>query len=183
MTTPRQDIVYRRHAGSVALYTIGGKMKLFVITFCVLFSVGAIADETGSDEAQGGEESHLKHALAVFAGVTREHGENLDTLGIEYSYRLHERWSVGGVVERADREKNSTLVIAFVHFWPYQGLFVGGGIGRKDPGDERQNTFRATIGYEIELGGGWAFAPQANLDVIEDEENEQVYGIAFGKRF
>lgn len=158
-------------------------MKLFAITFCVLFSVGAIADETGSDEAQGGEESHLKHALAVFAGVTREHGENLDTLGIEYSYRLHERWSVGGVVERADREKNSTLVIAFVHFWPYQGLFVGGGIGRKDPGDERQNTFRATIGYEFEFAGSWSISPQANVDFIEHEENEEVYGIVFGRRF
>ena len=74
-------------------------------------------------------------------------------------------------------------MIAFAHFWPYKGLYVGGGIGRKDPGDERENTFRATIGYEFELGGGWSIAPQANLDVIENAENEEVYGIAFGKRF
>ncbi len=158
-------------------------MKTFVIALCALFSAGAIADETGSEEIHGGEENHLKHALAVFAGVTREHGENLDTLGIEYSYRITESWSVGGVIERAEREQNSTLVIAFVHFWPYKGLYAGGGIGRKDPGDKRENTFRATIGYEFELGGGWSLAPQANLDVIENEENEEVYGIAFGKRF
>ena len=158
-------------------------MKTLVIALCVLFSAGAIADETGSVEIRGGEESHLKHALAVFAGVTREHGENLETLGIEYSYRINESWSLGGVIERAEREQNSTLVIAFAHFWPYKGLYVGGGIGRKDPGDERENTFRATIGYEFELGGGWAIAPQANLDVIENAENEEVYGIAFGKRF
>jgi hypothetical protein len=42
---------------------------------------------------------------------------------------------------------------------------------------------RATIGYEFELGGGWSIAPQANLDVIENEENEEVYGITIGKRF
>ncbi len=156
---------------------------MFGITLCALFSAGALADETGSGEIHGGEESRHKHALAVFAGVTREHGENLDTLGIEYSYRLHENWSVGGVIERAEGEKHSTLVIAFVHYWPYKELFVGAGLGRKDPGDERQNTLRATIGYEFELGRGWAIAPQANLDVIEQEENEQVYGIAFGKRF
>ena len=158
-------------------------MRTFAIALCVLFSAGAIADETGSEETHAGEESHLKHALAVFAGVTREHGENLETLGIEYSYRINELWSVGGVVERAERETNSTLIIAFVHLWPYKGMFVGAGIGRKDPGDKRENTFRAMIGYEFELRGGWSIAPQANLDVIENEENEEVYGIAFGKRF
>ncbi len=158
-------------------------MKTAAIAVCALFSAGAIASETGSEETHGGEENHLKHALAVFVGVTREESENRETLGIEYSYRINESWSVGGVIERAERDKDSTLVIAFVHLWPYKGLFVGAGIGRKDPGDKRENTFRATIGYEFELGGGWSIAPQANLDVIENEENEEVYGIAFGKRF
>jgi hypothetical protein len=158
-------------------------MRNLAIVLCVLFTTGAVADETGSEETHDGEESRGKHALALFAGVTREHSENLGTLGIEYTYRINERWSVGGVIERADREENSTLVIAFVHLWPYKDLFLGVGIGRKDPGDKRENTFRATIGYEFELGGGWAIAPQANLDVIENEENEEVYGFAFGKRF
>ena len=158
-------------------------MKTLAVAFCVLFSVAAIADETESDANHGGEEAHRKHALGLFAGVTREHGEYLDTLGIEYSYRLHENWSVGGVIERADREKNSTLVIAFVHLWPYKEWYVGAGIGRKDPDDERQNTARATIGYEFEFAGSWSISPQANVDFIEHEENEEVYGIVFGKRF
>jgi hypothetical protein len=158
-------------------------MKTLAIAFCVLFSAAAIADETESEATHASEETHRKHALGLFVGVTREHGENLDTLGIEYSYRFHEMWSVGGVVERADREKNSTLVIAFVHFWPYKGLYLGAGVGRKDPGDERQNTFRATIGYEFEFAGNWGISPQANLDVIDNEENEEVYGIVFGRRF
>lgn len=158
-------------------------MKTLAIAFCVLFSVAAIADETESETTHASEETHRKHVLGLFAGVTREHGENLDTLGIEYSYRFAERWSVGGVVERADREQNSTLIIAFVHFFPYKELFVGAGFGRKDPGDERQNTVRATLGYEFVLRGGWIIAPQANVDFIENEENEEVYGIAFGKQF
>jgi hypothetical protein len=87
------------------------------------------------------------------------------------------------VIERAERDMDSTLAIVFVHLWPYKGLFLGIGGGRKDPGDERENTLRGTIGYEFELGGGWSIAPQANLDVIENEENEEVYGIAIGKRF
>ncbi len=168
---------------SIESCTIGGKVKTGAIALCVLFSAGAIASETGSEETHGGEESHPKHAVAVFAGVTREESENRGTLGFEYSYRINEIWSVGGVIERAERDNDSTLVIVFVHLWPYKGLFLGAGIGQKDPGDERENTFRATIGYEFELRGGWSIAPQANLDVIENEENEEVYGIAFGKRF
>ena len=158
-------------------------MKILAIALCVLFSAAAIAGETENEVTHGSEESRGKNALAVFAGVTREHSENLATLGIEYSYRLHKNWSIGGVIERADREKHSTLVIAFVHLWPYKELYVGAGIGRKDPGDKRENTFRATIGYEFELAGDWSISPQANLDVIENEENEEVYGIVFGKRF
>ena len=127
-------------------------MKTLAIMLCVLFSAGAIADETGSEATQGSGESHGKNALGVFVGVTREDDENLETLGIEYSYRINESWSLGGVIERADRDQDSTLVVAFAHFWPYKDLFLGVGIGRKDPGGKRENTFRATIGYEFEIG-------------------------------
>jgi len=161
-----------------------GCLKSIVVALWLsLGSIGAIADESESKETHESEEEHAKHALAVFLGVTHEHGENRETLGIEYSYRINRPWSVGGVIERAERDKDSVLIIAFAHWWPYRGLFLGGGIGRKDPGNERENTLRATIGYEFELGRGWSIAPQANLDFIENEENEEVYGVAIGKRF
>ncbi len=161
----------------------GYSRNITVALWLSLVSIGAVADETGNAGTHGGKETHAKHALAAFLGVTREHGETLDTLGVEYSYRINKSWSVGGVVERADREKDSTLAIVFAHLWPYKGLFLGAGIGRKDPGDAKENTFRATIGYEFELGGGWFLAPQANLDIIEDHEDEEVYGAAIGKMF
>lgn len=154
-----------------------------VALFLSLGSAGAIADESQSQGTQSGEEDQGKHALAAFLGVTHEHGENLETLGIEYSYRINKSWSIGGVIERAEREKDSTLALLFAHLWPYKGLFLGAGVGRKDPGGERENVLRGTIGYEFELGKGWSIAPQANLDFIENEENEEVYGIALGKRF
>ena len=158
-------------------------MKILNFTLMVLLSGTVFANEDGSNQDHAGEEAHSPHTLGVFAGVTLEHGEYLDTLGLEYSYRVNQNWSVGGVIERADREKNSTLAIAFAHYWPYKGLFLGAGIGRKDPGDDRENTLRATIGYEFVFKGGWVLAPQANIDFIEDNDSEEVYGIAFGKMF
>jgi hypothetical protein len=139
-----------------------------------LLPLGSFAAET---------EHHGRHSLGLFAGITREHKHNRETIGIEYSYRISRYWSAGAVVERAERDKNSTLAIAFVHLWPTEFLYLGVGIGRKDPGEERENVLRGTIGYEFELGKGWAISPQANVDVIENNENEEVYGLVLGKRF
>lgn len=157
-------------------------MKKLIVVIFLLLSTTAIADEleAAKTHEDGG---HHKHTLALFAGVTVEGNDDLSTLGIEYSFRFHENWTAGGVAERAEREKDSTLLIAFIHFWPYKGWLMGVGAGTKDPRGETEAVYRATIGYEFELGNGWVIAPQANLDVIENHEDEEVYGIAFGKTF
>ena len=128
-------------------------------------------------------EHHAKHMLGPFVGITREHGHNRYTAGIEYSYRVNQTWSVGAVIERAERDNDSMLTNIFAHVWPFKGLYFGFGVGRKDPGDERENLLRGTIGYEFELRGGWGISPQFNLDLIQNEENEEVYGVVIGKRF
>ena len=148
----------------------------------LVWSFGLLANENEHEEIHA-EEAHHKHALGLFVGVTHEDGENHETLGIEYAYRFNRHWTVGGVIERADREEDSTLGIVFVHFWPWKGLFLGGGVGRKDPADERENTIRATVGYEWEFGNGWLINTQANLDFIKDHDREEAYGIVFGKQF
>ena len=160
------------------LVTIWG----LAIILSMAWPLGLMANENEHEEIHT-EEAHHKHALGLFVGITQEHGESLETFGIEYAYRINRLWSVGGVIERADREKDSTLGIAFVHFWPWKGLFLGGGVGRKDPADERENTIRATVGYEWEFGKGWLINAQANLDFIKDHDREEVYGIVFGKQF
>ena len=159
--------------------------NLIAATLAFMFSTTALATEPEPEHMQANheEEGHAKHALGLFAGITREHDESLDTLAIEYAYRINHAWSVGGVIERADRDKDSTLAIVFAHWWPYKGVFLGAGIGRKDPGDSRENTLRATIGYEFELGHRWVLEPQISLDLIEGHEDEEVYGIVFGKQF
>ena len=164
----------------------GSRQRLATLGLMIIMGLswpfGLLANENGHEEAHA-EEAHHKHALGLFVGITQEHGESLSTLVIEYAYRINHRWSVGGVIERADRDKNSTLGIAFVHFWPWKGLFMGGGIGRKDPVDDRENTARVTLGYEWELGKSCMVNAQANLDYIKDHDREEVYGIAIGKLF
>ncbi len=137
-----------------------------------------LADES---ESEGGE--FKRHAIGVFIGVTHEHHEYLETLGIEYGYFVNKSVEVGAVVERAVREDNSTLAIAFVAFRPYRGWFVGAGVGRKDPGEDRENTLRLSIGYDFEVSHDWSVEPQFHLDIIEGEEDEEVLGVAILRRF
>ena len=159
------------------------------IAALVLLPLGLFAAESEHEEEsrhQGDKlyhEEHGHHLLGIFLGITREHGENRETIGIEYTYRINRWWSVGGLVERAERDKSSTLTNVFVHFWPTPLLYVGGGYGRKDPGEEREHTWRLSIGYEIELGKSWSLGPQANIDFIENAEDEEVYGLVFARRF
>jgi hypothetical protein len=157
--------------------------KLFTIFWLSLSSAAAIAAESSSEEKHEMAAEHDRNKLGLFVGATYEGDEYHETLGIEYTYRLSPSWSLGGVAERADRDKNSTLVLAFAHWWPYKGLYLGAGVGRKDPGDKRENTFRTTIGYDIELNGGWVLAPEFNFDFIENSEDEPVFGMGIGRNF
>ena len=154
--------------------------SVFLLTFISMESFASEAEQEGADHSF---EHHGRHNLGLFVGITREHEHNRETIGIEYSYRINRYWSAGAVVERAERDKDSTLAVAFIHFWPTEFLYLGLGVGRKDPGEEREVTYRGTIGYEFELGKGWSLSPQANIDWIEDEDNEEVYGLVIAKRF
>lgn len=155
----------------------GGALLVLIVGLGVLHA--------GEHETEHGV--HKKHGLGVFIGVTHveEHGEDeyLETLGIEYGYFVNPRVEVGVVVERAVREDDSTLVIAFVSYRPYKGFFVGAGLGRKDPGPDRENTVRLSIGYDFEIGHDWSLEPQLHWDIIEDTENEEVLGVAIIRRF
>jgi len=151
-----------------------------LMAFFLILPAAAVASEAG-EENHGKHE--YRHDLSVFLGATRAEGENLETAGIEYAYRINENWKVGALVERAVRVSDSTLVIAFASFHPYKGWFIGGGLGRKDPGPDRENTARLSFGYEFEFGGGWLLSPQIHKDFIENEEDEEVFGLAIGRNF
>lgn len=164
-------------------YRLCCRIQRICVALCLSWITATGSAGATEVEASHEEEGHRRNALGVFLGATHEEGENRATWGIEYTYRFHPRWSVGGVIERAERDERSTLAVAFVHFFVTEGLFLGSGIGRKDPGEERENTLRLTIGYEFELGGGWSLAPDVTLDVIEGDENEEVVGLTIGRRF
>ena len=137
--------------------------------------------------SEGEEEQHEEHghkwAIGLFIGLTRAHSDNESTLGIELERILSPKWSIAGLVERADRNEDSTLLMALVGWRPWRGLTLQLGAGRKDPGNEREVVYRTGMSYEFELAPTWVLKPYIAVDFIQNEEDEEVFGFYIGKLF
>lgn len=151
---------------------------LLVALGCIGSGSTALAVETH------GAAEHPRFMLALFLGATRADARNEPTLGFEAGYRIDDHWSAGMVVERADRERDSTLVLGGVGWHPTgSGWRLQLGIGRKDPREERETVVRTGLAYEFEFGRGWALKPYLARDFIDEEEDETVFGLYFGRAF
>jgi hypothetical protein len=130
------------------------------------------------------EEAHQhRHHVAVFVGATHAEGTDEPTLGAHYEYLVTPKIGVGALVDHAGGDLDSTIVAAALGFHPHAGwtLIAAAGNENTDHGDEF--IVRIGVGYDFELGGGWALRPQLNFDFVEDEETKEVYGISIGKAF
>lgn len=139
--------------------------------------------ETGH-EAGAPDAYHARFAVAAFVGATRVHGSNESTLGFEGGFNISDSWSVGGVVERADRERSSTLLLVGLGWHPLGPAWrFQIGLGRKDPAGEYETVVRAGVAYEKELHNRWFLKPYFAVDFIQHEDEEQVVGVYFGRGF
>jgi hypothetical protein len=146
----------------------------------MFFAQTAFAQSSGEEP----EEQEHRYGVAAFLGGTRaEHGTEF-TFGLEAGYVLNRSWSVGAVIERAERERHSTLFLVGVGWHPFgPGFRLQLGVGRKDPAGESQNVWRTALAYEFEVAHDWAVKPYLALDFIENEEDEEVFGVYIGRGF
>ena len=155
-----------------------------VFAFFVMAASAAAVHGQEHEESHGSHAGHSKYAIAGFIGSTHVHGEDEFTLGIEGGMNLNETWSIGAVVERAERERDSTLVLVGVGWHPIGPEFrIQLGVGRKDPAGKEENVFRAGLAYEVELRNRWFVKPYLASDFIDNEDTEIVYGFYFGRGF
>lgn len=138
--------------------------------------------QASEPEHEAGEE-HKKWAATVFVGGTEVHDSWEPTLGLELTYHINHYWSAFGLVERSERRKDTTLILAGVGLHPYKELVLLAGIGQKDPYEEHENAARLGVAYEIPLGNGWGMEPYLGVDFIEGHDEEVVAGFYFGRKF
>ena len=141
----------------------------------------AAQESASGHEAEGG---HHKYGLAGFVGSTRVHGENEFTLGIEAGFNLSSTWSLGVVFERAERERDTSLLLAGIGWHPFgHALRFQLAAGIKDPSGTTEAVVRTGVGYEMEVDNGWFIKPYIAVDFINNEDTEGVFGLYIGRGF
>ena len=140
-----------------------------------------------SEQAHGHNIPHNHIALFIGAGKETRAGHNDENgfaIGVEYEYRFHEQWGVGGVVEGLGndtiREVTVLVPVSFHPGGPWR-LFAGAGYEFNETKDKPMVRFG--LGYEVPVGSGWTIAPEAMADFIDGGKNVYLLGLAFGREF
>ncbi len=126
--------------------------------------------------------SYHKNVLGVFAGITHAgRRENEPAIGLEYSRRINEHFSIGGLAEYTGGDADFWVgAIPFGWHLGHWKLYVAPGVEDGHHGTEE--LVRLGAEYAFGLGGGWEIAPQVNVDFV-DGEDVWVMGVVFARGF
>jgi hypothetical protein len=167
------------------------KTPFGIATISVLLFLAAPLARGSETEGHGADDSdhgYHAHVVGLFAGVTKDAHDEIDaTVGVEYEFRLIEMLGLGAVYEttpEAHHGDGVSVYLASVYLHPYAGLRLGLGIGEEKVHGSHGSTedlLRVSLAYDFHVAG-FGVAPTINIDRVDDE-NIEVYGIAFSKGF
>jgi hypothetical protein len=170
----------------------GSNRRRCLLAVCLLVFLSAITpsqaaegEEHASSEAHAsdsGAHSFHKNVVGAFVGMTHAgHRETEAAIGLEYSRRINEHFSIGGVAEYTGGDAD--LWVAVLPFGWHLGhwkLFVAPGV--EDGHHGKEELIRLGVEYAFELGDGWEIAPQVNVDFV-DSDDVWVFGFVFARGF
>lgn len=145
--------------------------RVHILTICGLLALSAAAQS---------QEHHVPHfphhTLGVFIGDTTEDRREGGTLGLEYEYRLAQRYGVGLTVEHVfgDFDTNVFVIPVAWHQNAWK-LYAGPGLERSDEGSELLLRLGVEYGFEV---GELEVSPQLDVDFV-DGEQLFVFGVVF----
>ena len=130
------------------------------------------------------EGTHHPHHLAVAGGFARHHSKNTNFLGLEYEYRLNDRWGIGGFYEQTFNGFDIEALGLIGTYHPSSGWKVLGGIGSEGKLDSNKSKWllRAGVGYDFPVGDT-TVTPLLAIDWIEDNSSVAYLGVAVGFGF
>ncbi|WP_371195744.1 hypothetical protein [Glaciecola sp. SC05] len=125
-----------------------------------------------------------KHYPGIFVGSTKFDGETNFTLGLEYEYRVSNKWGIGGALERINEGHEGDgvsiwTVMGFYH--PVEHIKLGFGPGQERIGGDygkNKDLLRFAIAYEYPVNDAFEIAPTIDIDLI-DGDIAFVAGVAF----
>ncbi len=134
--------------------------------------------------AEGAEGADHRHHVAAVGGFAHHHGKDANYLGLEYEYRLNERWSIGGFYEQTFNGFDIEALGITGILSPGAGWKLTGGIGSEGKLDNNKSKrlLRAGIGYDFHVGHA-TVTPLFTVDWIEDNSDAYYLGVAVGFGF
>ena len=177
---PRSPRGYRRLLFIAALFSLFGQAHS---------QAEEALSQAGHDAAlEDGHEAgvHHRHHAALFVGGSTkyEHGQSESGLaiGVDYEYRFHPNWSVGGIVEGVATQGVRDVAAAAMLSWhPVGGLKLTAGPGIEANQHHELFMFRAGVSYGFEIGP-LTLAPEVAVD-ITNQSHVLVYGFSLGTGF
>ena len=126
--------------------------------------------------------SEPSHEVAIFLGLTsEEHHDDEETIGLDYEYRLGDRFGLGGLVDYAGGELDTTVAAISVTAHPTEALYLLVAPSYEFHGGDSEFLVRAGAGYHFRAGGV-SIGPMVAIDFVDGEEIT-VFGITIGKEF
>jgi hypothetical protein len=160
-------------------------LSVLILTIAALAPLDAGAQEApGPAKSHTEEHAYYKHVLGVFIGAAHEEfgrRENGFALGIEYEYRLGQRFGVGAIVEHTVGDLDTwvyALPFAY-HNGPWK-LYAAPGIEEAENGRERMLRLGVEYGFHFNK---WEVSPQVDVDIIGREGEVFVLGVTFARGF
>ncbi len=184
-------------------------MKNFQVFICgiaiLLFfsTTELLAQHHEEEEAHAINEEHGQHHLhknhiAVFDGITTNltHHTNSYSVGVDYEYRITEKFGLGFAGEYIAAESEEMLggIPVFFHFFKgakiltapmliYAAEVPEGGSHNVEPATKKEANFALRIGtgYDFHIGKTITIDPSVNFDI--GNTNALVYGLFLGFGF
>ena len=160
----------------------------FLGTVMMVLTVGLHAAVLGQETHPEEEESEKRHYPGIFLGATSSSKETNPSLGLEYVYRLDERWRIGAIIEFTfeDVEREFIFFVPVrlragpVVFITAPGLEVS---QEKEEDSVRETTVVGRLGIEYTIETkNVEIAPNINVDVSH-KEPKFVWGVVLAKGF
>ena len=130
---------------------------------------------------ENSEEEETKNDIVVFLGGTSNNESSAFTLGVGYQYKITRLIGVGGFLDHAFGDINSTIIAPALYLNVKAFTFlVGPGIEISD--DDVIAVLRLGVEYELEISG-FLLKPGVFFDTERDESASVVYGLSFGYAF
>jgi hypothetical protein len=154
-------------------------MKKVLTVICIMMLLSAY-----NAGAEGAAESHAhKHHIGVFFGTTHDsHGEDAFTTGLDYSYLLTDRLSVGLLVDRAMGDIDATVAGLAVFLHPWRGLRMLAAAANEHSHGHDAYVTRLGVGYDVHAAG-LTVSPLIQADLLEHGEENWIYGVSVGMGF